>query len=99
MDGMVTYVGLLLASLVAGAGAGFLIKFSGKVKKYISVGMTALVFVLILLMGLKTGSDEAVVSSLGVYGLQSLLISVAAIAGSILFAVVFEKLVLKDGVK
>lgn len=99
MDGMVTYVALLLASLVAGVVLGSLIKFSEKVKKYVSGGMTALMFVLILLMGLKTGSDNAVVSSLGVYGLQSLIITIAAIAGSILFAVLFEKLMFKDGVK
>ncbi len=99
MDGMVTYVALLLASLVAGVVLGSLLKFSEKGKKYVSRGMTALMFVLILLMGLKTGSDNAVVSNLGVYGLQSLIITIAAIVGSILFAVLFEKLIFKDGVK
>jgi hypothetical protein len=99
MDGMVTYVALLLASLVAGVVLGSLMKLSDKGKKYVSGGLTALMFVLILLMGLKTGSDDAVVSSLGVYGLQSLAITIAAIAGSIIFAVLFEKLLFKDGVK
>jgi uncharacterized membrane protein YbjE (DUF340 family) len=99
MDGMVTYVALLLASLVAGVVLGSLLKFSEKGKKYVSRGMTALMFVLILLMGLKTGSDNAVVSNLGVYGLQSLVITIAAIVGSILFAILFEKLIFKDGVK
>jgi hypothetical protein len=99
MDGMVTYVALLLASLVAGVVLGSLTKLSDKHKKYVSGGMTALMFVLILSMGLKTGSDSAIVSSLGVYGLQSLAITIAAIVGSILFAVLFEKLMFKDGVK
>ncbi len=99
MDGMVTYIGLLLASLVAGVAIGSLVKFSGKSKKFVSGCMTALIFALILLMGLKAGSDDTVIAGLGVYGLQSLLITIAAIAGSIAFAVLFEKLLLKDGVK
>lgn len=99
MDGMVTYIALLLASLIVGVFVGLLRgEFSGKGKKYISRGMTALVFVLILLMGIKTGSNSAVVSNLGVYGLQSLLITVAAITGSVFFVVLFEKLMFKDGV-
>ncbi len=100
MDGMVTYVALLLVSLAAGASVGLIRgQFSAGTKKYISMAMTGMVFVLILLMGLKTGSSEAVVSNLGVYGLQSLFITIAAIVGSILFAVLFEKLILKDGAK
>jgi uncharacterized membrane protein YbjE (DUF340 family) len=100
MDGMVTYIGLLLASLSAGVIAGLLRgRFSDKMKKYVSVAMTGLVFLLILLMGLKTGSNQAVISNLAVYGLQSLAITVAAIIGSIVFAVLFEKLLYRDGVK
>ncbi len=99
MDGMVTYIALLLASLVAGAVIGSLVKLSEKGRGYVSGGMTALIFALILLMGLKAGSDDTVIAGLGVYGLQSLLITIAAIAGSIVFAVLFEKLLLKDGVK
>jgi ABC-type enterobactin transport system permease subunit len=50
-------------------------------------------------MGLKTGSDEVVISNLGVYGLQSMLITVAAILGSITFAILFEKLLFREGIK
>lgn len=100
LDGMVGYIGLLMASLVAGIVIGLLRgEISQKYKAYISKAMTALVFVLILLMGIKTGSNNAVISNLGVYGLQSALITMAAIAGSILFAVIFEKLMFKEGVK
>jgi uncharacterized membrane protein YbjE (DUF340 family) len=89
----------LLISLIVGIVVGSLKKFSGKAKKYVSSCMTVLVFVLILLMGYKTGSNQAVISNLGVYGLQSLFISIAAIVGSIIFAILFERLILKDGVK
>lgn len=100
MDGMVTYIGLLLVSLVLGVAAGLLKgKFSDSLKKYVSAALTCLVFVLILLMGLKTGSNEAVIANLGLYGLQSLLITVGAILGSIVFAMLFEKLLFRDGVR
>jgi uncharacterized membrane protein YbjE (DUF340 family) len=100
MDGMVTYIALLLISLIAGVAVGLLRgQFSENTKKYVSAAMTCLVFVLILFMGLKTGSDEVVISNLGVYGLQSLLITVAAILGSITFAILFEKLLFREGIK
>ena len=100
MDGMVVYILLLLASLIAGVAAGTIRgEFSKIGKLYLSIAMLALVFVLILLMGIKTGSNNEVISNLGVYGLQSLVIAVAAIIGSIIFAVMFEKLLFRDGVK
>ncbi len=100
MDGMVTYIGLLLISLILGVAAGLLRgQFSDSLKKYVSITMTCLVFVLILLMGLKTGSNRDVIANLGIYGLQSLLITVAAILGSIAFAVLFEKLLFREGVR
>lgn len=99
MDSMVTYIALLLVSLALGAAVGLLKgKFSDSQKKFLSAAMTCLVFVLILFMGLKTGSNEAVIANLGIYGLQSLLITVCAILGSVLFAMLFEKLFFRDGV-
>lgn len=100
MDGIATYIALLLVSLIAGVGVGLLKgKFSKKSKKYISMTMIVLVFALILLMGIKSGMNDAVISSLGAYGVQSLVITVATIIGSVIFAVLFEKLFFKDGVR
>ncbi len=100
MDGMVTYIALLLVSLIAGIGVGLLKgQFSKESKKYISMAMLVLVFVLILLMGVKSGMNDAVISNLGAYGVQSLVITVAAIIGSIICAVIFEKLFFKNGVR
>ena len=100
MVGMVVYVSLLLASLVAGVVAGTIRgEFTVKSKKYLSIAMLALVFLLILLMGIKTGSNSEVISNLGVYGLQALVITVAAIVGSIIFALLFERLIFRDGAR
>jgi uncharacterized membrane protein YbjE (DUF340 family) len=95
IDSMLLSIGLIFASLLAGVVVGLVKKnFSEAFKKNISRLMTVLVFVLILLMGIKTGVNRDVISNLGAFGVQAVLIALAAIAGSILFAVAFEKIFL-----
>jgi uncharacterized membrane protein YbjE (DUF340 family) len=95
IDSMLLSIGLIIASLVAGVVVGLVKKnFSDALKKNISRLMTVLVFTLILLMGIKTGVNKDVISNLGAFGVQAILIALAAIAGSILFAVIFEKIFL-----
>ncbi len=95
IDSMLLSIGLIIASLLAGVVVGLIKKnFSEALKKNISRLMTVLVFALILLMGIKTGVNKDVISNLGAFGVQAVLIALAAIAGSILFAVIFEKLFL-----
>ncbi len=95
IDSMLLSIGLIIASLVAGVVVGLVKKnFSDALKKNISRLMTVLVFTLILLMGIKTGVNKDVISNLGAFGVQAVLIALAAIAGSILFAVIFEKIFL-----
>lgn len=105
MDGMATYILMLLASLVAGLAAGLLAgdRIPGTTipgtRRYVSAAMTCLVFALILLMGLKAGSNRDVVANLGAYGLQSFLITALAVAGSIAAAMLFERLLLSGGAR
>ena len=95
IDSMLIYICLIIASMVAGVVVGLAKNNFAEVgKKNISRSMTALVFILILLMGIKTGINRDVISNLGAFGLQAILIALAAIIGSILFAVAFEKLFL-----
>ena len=99
-DQMLLSIGLIIASLLAGVLAGLARgQFSDREKKLISYGMTGMVFVLIFLMGVKTGLNKSVMDGLGIFGLKALLISLAAIAGSILFAVAFDRLILRSGSK
>lgn len=51
---------------------------------------------LVFFMGTNIGSDERVVGSLGTIGLKALLITMGAIAGSVLFAFLARKLVKLD---
>lgn len=99
-DQMLLSIGLIIASLLIGVLVGIAKKnFSDGEKKLISLGMTGMVFVLIFLMGVKTGLNKSVMDGLGVFGLKALALSLAAIAGSILFAVLFDRLVLRSGSK
>lgn len=97
LDQMLVSILLIIASLIAGVLVGLAKKsLSDKQKKLTSNAMTGLVFVLILLMGIKTGLNQDVVSNIGVYGLNALLIALAAMAGSVLFAMLFEKIMFRS---
>jgi uncharacterized membrane protein YbjE (DUF340 family) len=100
LDQMLIYMALLIFSVIAGLIFGLAKKnFSEKEKKYTSKIMTALVFILIMLMGIKTGLNDTVISNLGSYGISAFLITISAIAGSIIFAVIFEKLLYRSASK
>jgi hypothetical protein len=92
----IIYMGLIIASLLAGLLSGLLKKnfFAGQ-KKAVSLVMTGLVFVLIFFMGLKTGLNRSVMDNLGSYGLNALLLALGAIAGSLVFVVIFDRLFLR----
>lgn len=97
---MLVSIGILIGALALGVFAGVLKKtFTKKQEGLLSKAMTALVFILILLMGIKTGLNDLVVANIGTFGLNAVLLALAAIAGSILFAIIFEKLLLKGAYK
>ncbi|OPY25395.1 MAG: hypothetical protein A4E28_03141 [Methanocella sp. PtaU1.Bin125] len=92
----IIYMGLIIASLLAGLLFGVWKKnFVAGQKKAVSMAITGLVFVLIFLMGLKTGLNRGVMDNLGNYGVSALLLALGAIAGSLVFVVVFDRLFLR----
>lgn len=93
IDQMLLSIVLIIASLFAGVAFGLLKKnFPAREKKAIALSMTGMVFALIFLMGIKTGINHAVMAGLGIYGIKSLLLALGAIAGSIIFVFVFDRL-------
>ena len=97
IDQMLVSIMLIIASLFAGLGFGLLKKrFSAKEKKAVSLAMTGMVFVLIFLMGVKTGINSEVMAGLGIFGVKALLLALGAIAGSLLFVVAFDRLFLRS---
>ncbi len=91
----IIYMALITGSLLAGLVFGLLRKkLTAREKKGVSLAITGLVFVLIFLMGLKTGLNKGVMDNLGTYGLNALLLALGAIAGSLVFVVIFDRLFL-----
>lgn len=100
IDQMLVSIVLIIASLFAGLGFGLLKKrFSAKEKKAVSLAMTGMVFMLIFLMGVKTGINQEVMAGLGTFGVKALLLALGAIAGSLLFVVAFDRLFLRSASK
>jgi hypothetical protein len=94
--GTIVYIALIVASLCAGLLFGLRKKtFTAGQKKAVSLAMTGMVFVLIFFMGLKTGLNRSVMDNLGSYGLNALLLALGAIAGSLVFVVAFDRLLLR----
>lgn len=58
--------------------------------------MMPVVYILVLIMGLRMGVNEQVTSNLGTIGLQSLVITVFAVGGSVIFITVTRKLLKMD---
>jgi|AGTN01.3.fsa_nt_gi hypothetical protein len=95
--GMFVSIGMIIVSLLAGLLFGLWKKrFSDREKKTVSIAMTGMVIVLIFAMGVKTGLNQGVMDNLGTYGLKSLLLALGAIAGSLLFVVVFDRMFLRS---
>lgn len=74
------YWGILIASYLI---ASHLRKFADKLS-FIGSAMMAAIYVLVFVMGLNMGINEQVTSSIGIIGLQALIITVVSVAGSML---------------
>jgi uncharacterized membrane protein YbjE (DUF340 family) len=72
--------------LLAGVAIGLLIAGRKKAHSISDRLMTYSVYLLLFFMGLRVGTSEEVMQNLAATGLVSLLIAMAGMAGSILFA-------------
>lgn len=87
---------IILILLSASAGLGYLLRdlrFIGKFSE--SVQYT--VFVMLFVFGVIVGSDGSLMSNLGKYSLQALLIAAAGTAGSVLAAYLLYRILSRKG--
>jgi len=82
-----------IISLVVGLLLAYLFKGLKAYEKTLDKAITAALYVLLVFMGIKIGSDDGIFGSLGTIGVKSLLIAVAALAGSIIFTKLLEKII------
>lgn len=77
---MLTVVGLMLLGVVS----GYLLR--NRNMKWVSRVVMALIWILLLLLGTEVGANKSIIKGLHTIGLEALLITVFALAGSLLGA-------------
>lgn len=75
---------IVIFFMVIGVLAGFFL--NNKLFNKISVVITVLIWLLLLLLGIEAGSNKELINSLGEIGIDALLITIGAVAGSVLFS-------------
>ncbi len=85
----------ILIIMAFGILCGFLLRRKDKIIKLIEPLLTWAVYVLLLLIGIGVGTNKIVVERLGIIGFQAFMLSMGAVLGSSLFALICYKLFFK----
>lgn len=83
---------LILLVLAAGIVAGYFLRSRTAVRSTASTVTTGSLYLLIFLLGLSVGANETVVRALGRLGMQALILSAGAVAGSVLVSWLVSRL-------
>ena len=75
--------------MFSGIAIGYLIR--KKELKHINKIITALIWVLLFLLGIEVGSNKEIINSLHTIGIEALAISISAILGSVIGALLLWK--------
>lgn len=76
----------IFVALAAGTLLGYLLRSHRPLFNFAAYVSTASVYALLFLLGLSVGANEAITRNLQQVGLQAFSLSVASLAGSVLFA-------------
>ena len=79
---MLTVIGLMTLGIVL----GFFFRKSTKSKTTVDKLTQVVIFLLLFVMGISIGSDKLIIKTLPTLGIQSLIITIGALAGSVLLA-------------
>ena len=74
---------LLFGALFAGLLAGMLLRGRRQIVKLTKGAVMVAVFMLLFLLGLSVGANEAITSNLGRLGIEALVLSLAGTTGSV----------------
>ena len=85
---LILYWGIMLACYFAASRLREKASYFG----FLNPAMTGIICALVFIMGLEMGSDKEVTSSLGTIGLQAVLVTAAAVAGSMVFVTFGRKI-------
>lgn len=69
--------------LGGGVALGFLIRFRKQVRAYVEKGITTMIWILLLLLGIAIGANEQIIDNMHVIGSKAVVVTLGGIAGSI----------------
>jgi Membrane protein of unknown function (DUF340). len=75
---------IIIGIMLTGMFVGFLLR--NKRLKWIHKIITALIWILLFLLGIDVGSNESIIKGLPTIGVEALIITLAAVIGSVLGA-------------
>lgn len=88
-------VGLIIIMLVGGL-IGFQFKGKKHITKWFDLTLTIAIYFLLFILGASIGSNKEVFTMLPTLGYQALIITLAALLGSFLLAMLLAKAIFKD---
>ncbi|WP_372753089.1 LysO family transporter [Labilibaculum sp.] len=83
---MLTDIIIVISIMILGIGIGLIIGNRPKVIKIISLFTSFSIFLLLFLLGIGVGTNTKLVNNLDSIGLQAFVISIGALAGSLICA-------------
>lgn len=89
---------IVIAAMVVGVLIGFLVREKKALLRVVDVLVNAAVYMLLLLLGISVGSNQAIISNLGAIGAKAFALTIAGIAGSIAVGFVFQRLAFREKV-
>lgn len=88
---LITVIGIMAAGMLL----GFLLRQRKKLMSANEKLITYAIYLLLFMMGVSIGSNQQIINSLSSLGITALLVSVGAVAGSILLGFFVSKLFFK----
>lgn len=87
----------VLLFLAAGVLAGYILRFKKNVLATAGAATTWSLYLLIFLLGISVGTNDAVVRALGRLGMQALILSAGGIVGSVLVGCLVSRMFFDPG--
>ncbi len=82
---------IILLFLALGTLAGVALRRQQRLLSWANRGATTAVYLLLFLLGISVGGNQAAMSALGSLGTQALLLSLSGVAGSVLLALLLYR--------
>ena len=84
-------------ALIAGISVGFMLRNREKSLQISNRASSLLIFILLSLLGISLGRNEAVLDNLSVVGLQAIVLTVGGVTGSVLISLFIYRYFFKEG--